>query len=39
MAFLGDVRVELMQRLFATLHCTSGSYFLDALQDEGSADA
>jgi hypothetical protein len=31
-AFFGDVRRELMQRLFAALHGTLGSYFRDALQ-------
>jgi hypothetical protein len=36
--FLGDVRRELMQRLYDALHGTLGSYFRDALQ-EGSADA
>jgi hypothetical protein len=35
--FLGDVRREFMQRLFATLHGTMGSYLRDAFQ-EGSAD-
>jgi hypothetical protein len=36
--FLGNVRHEFMQRLFAALHGNLGSYLRDALQ-EGSADA
>jgi hypothetical protein len=36
--FLGDVRREFMQRLFAALHVTLGSFLRDALQ-EGSVDA
>jgi hypothetical protein len=35
--FLGDVRHEFMQRLYAALHGTLGSYLRDALQ-EVSAD-
>jgi hypothetical protein len=35
---LGDVRREFMQRLFAALHGTLGSYLRDAFQ-EGSVDA
>jgi hypothetical protein len=37
-SFLGDVRREFMQRLFAALHGTLGSYLRDAFQ-EGSAGA
>jgi hypothetical protein len=36
--FLGDVRREFMQRLFAALHDTMGSCLCDAFQ-EGNADA
>jgi hypothetical protein len=36
--FWGDVRREFMQRLFAALHVTLGSYLRDALQ-EGNANA
>jgi hypothetical protein len=36
--FFGDVRREFMQRLYAALHRTLGSYLRDALH-EGSADA
>jgi hypothetical protein len=36
--FWGDVRRELMQRLFASLHGIMGSYLPDAFQ-EGGADA
>jgi hypothetical protein len=36
--FLGDGRREFMQRVFAALHGTLGSYLRDAFQ-EGSADA
>jgi hypothetical protein len=36
--FWGDVRREFMQRLFAALHGTLGSYLRSAFQ-EGSADA
>jgi NAD-specific glutamate dehydrogenase len=36
--FLGDVRREFMQRLYAALHGTMGSYLRDAFQ-EGSAEA
>jgi hypothetical protein len=36
--FLGDVRREFMQRLYAALHGTLGSYLRNAFQ-EGSADA
>jgi hypothetical protein len=35
---MGDVRREFMQRLFAVLHGTLGSYLRDALE-EGSVDA
>jgi hypothetical protein len=35
--FLWDVRREFMQRLFAALHGTLGSYLRDALQ-EGNVD-
>jgi hypothetical protein len=35
--FLGDVRREFMQRLFADFHSIVGSYLRDALH-EGSAD-
>jgi hypothetical protein len=36
--FWGDMRREFMQRLFAALHSTLGSYLRDALH-EGSVDA
>jgi hypothetical protein len=36
--FWGDVRREFMQRLYAPLHGTLGSYLRDAFQ-EGTADA
>jgi hypothetical protein len=36
--FMGDVRREFMQRLFAALHGTLGSYLRDALQ-EGNVNA
>ena len=36
--FWGDVRREFMQRLYAALHGTLGSYLRDAFQ-EGNADA
>jgi hypothetical protein len=36
--FWGDVRRKLMQRRYAALHCTLGSYLRDALH-EGNVDA
>jgi hypothetical protein len=35
--FLGDVRREFIQRLYAVLHGTLGSYLRDALREGGAA--